>query len=122
MEDIFNRQLKKQYPDYGKKYPKGMINFINIWIESYRQNIENNCSKGGKYYNENKDMRIVYYIYLIINLLNTQFEDKSIYKHVNDLPIYDKYLIIDCLGFNLGMNPHNGNVHLLQIVKKYNLL
>ena len=106
--------------NYEDKYPEGMKNFVKQWISlEWRGEIQDKCSFGGELYRENVDMRYIYFFYLIKRFLNTQFKDKSIFKSVSDLPHYDRYLAIDCLGCYLGMSPHNGNIHLLQIVAKY---
>lgn len=105
---------------YEDQYPEGMKNFVNLWLETdIHLRIQKECGPKGIYYQPDSDMRLVYYYYLVNKFLNTEFQDQSIYKKVRDLPREDRYLAIDCLSYFLGMNPHNGNYHLLQIVKKF---
>ena len=107
-------------PDYEDKYPEGMKNFCKQWINTgwYKQ-IQEMCRPGNKLFRENTDMRYIYYYHLIDRFLETNFQNKELFSKVRDLPDYDRFLAIDCLGCYLGMNPHNGNIHLLQIVKKF---
>lgn len=121
---IFSVEKKKSSTrapiDYESKYPDGMKNFVKQWIsKGWHTEIQNMCGPGKELYKENVDMRYVYYYNLIKKFLNTEFQDQTIYKSVKDLPEEEAYLAIDCLGCYLGMNPHNGNIHLLQIVKKF---
>ena len=105
---------------YNKKYPEGLKNFVHIWVQSgIQQKIQQQAQDSRSRYPKNTDMRIIYYYNLIDKFLNTEFQDQKIYNRVNDLPQEDQLLAIDCLSWYLGMNPHNGNYHLLQIVKKY---
>lgn len=115
-----NKPSSRAPPDYESKYPDGMKNFVNIWLKQGIQGeIQRMCGPNKKLWQENSDMRFIYYYHLIKTFLNTEFQEQSIYKKVKDLPKEDRYLAIDCLGCYLGMNPHNGNVHLLQVVKKF---
>jgi len=123
-EAIFNPPPKKKStrapPNYEDKYPEGMKKFIHQWLgKKWHREIEDMCRPGKKLWRENCDMRYIYYYHLINTFLNTEFQDQSIYKRVRDLPIEERFLAVDCLGCYLGLNPHNGNIHLLQILKKY---
>ena len=107
-------------PNYEDKYPQGMKNFIQSWIKlGWHKQIQDQCAPTGKLFKNNTDMRFVYYYHLIDKFLETKFQKQDMFQKVRDLPDYDRFLAIDCLGCYLGMNPHNGNIHLLQIVKKF---
>lgn len=110
--------------DYDSKFPQGMKQFVSLWLDTdIHQTIQNKCRPQGILYNPNSDMRIIYYYHLINTFLNTKFKEihpeYDEYKDIRSLPKESRYLAIDCLSWSLGMNPHNGNIHLLQIVKKF---
>lgn len=105
---------------YEDRYPKGMKNFVRKWLDTNTHwTIQEQCGPQGSLYRENRDMRMIYYTTLINTFVDTCFEDQSRYKSVRDLPITDRVLVVDCLSWSLGMNPHNGNIYLLQIVDKF---
>ena len=91
-------------------FPEGLINFINLYLDTgIREKIENLCNEYGK------DTRYMYYNMLLSNFLNTEFEDQTEYKKINDLPEEEKMLAIKALDYNLGMGEGNGNEYLLKV-------
>lgn len=105
---------------YEDRYPEGMKNFVRKWLDTNTHwKIQMECGPQGGLYKPEADMRMVYYTTLINTFVDTCFEDQSKYKRVRDLPLADRVLVVDCLSWTLGMNPHNGNIYLLQIVDKY---
>jgi len=118
---LSERESKKHLrKTYHLRFPDGMMNFIDKFLSTDPHlKIQDMCSIGGQLYKEHIDMRITYYRNLILTLLNTSFQDQTVYKTVRDLPLEDRLLLIDCLSYNLGMNPHNGNIHLLEIYERF---
>lgn len=107
-------------PNYDDKYPEGLKSFVGQWLDQgLHLRIQEMCGPGKKLWRDNCDMRFVYYYNLVNTFLNARFEDQTMYTKVRDLPEEDRFLAVDCLGCFLGMNPHNGNIHLLEIVKRF---
>lgn len=119
-EGIEPKKSTRAPPNYEDKYPDGMKAFCRQWVDKgWYLGIIDMCRPGQKLFRPNTDMRFIYYYHLINTFLETEFEDKTEFSKVRDLPDYDRFLAIDCLGCQLNMSPHNGNVHLLQVVKKF---
>lgn len=104
------------------QFPKGMLKFVSLYLDAEPQlKIQKECSVGGKYYNENSNMFHVYFILLLRDFINTEFQDQTYYKKVKDLPEGEILSAIECLGYLLGMNKHNGNEHPLNMIQQYGL-
>lgn len=99
-----------------------MLKFVGLYLDAEPQlRLQKECSAGGKYYDENSNMLHVYFILLIRDFVNTEFQDQTHYKKVKDLPDADVLSAIECLGYLLGMNKHNGNEHPLNMIEQYSL-
>ncbi len=93
---------------FSKKYPFGMHNFIWILLGTdFRNDVA--CLPGQ------------YLVNLVVALLNTYFEDQSIYEKVGNLPRDQQLLCIDCLSYHLGLNNVSGNA-LLAATHQYKLI
>ena len=77
------------------EYPKGLIRFVNIFLDQGVQK---------------KDKQLLLYTFL-----KTEFEDQTEYKRVCDLPEDQIILAIKALEFVLGIQTWNG---LYDIYKK----
>lgn len=74
-----------------------MENFVNVFLDSniHVRLMEHIKKQGGTFFDYNKS--------LVKLILETEFQDQSEFKCVNDLPEYDKKLLLDCFSFQLGL-------------------
>ena len=73
-------------------YPDEMQVFIDLWLDNYD-------------YNE-KAVRIEAFDLfkkVIVDLLYSKFQQPSEYEYVKDLPEEERFLLIKCLGHNIGI-------------------
>lgn len=104
--------------DYESKFPQGMRDFVHQWLRSgLREEIEKQHHRGGKYFVEGQYMFVHYLIRLANAFLNQEFRQPCEFKRVKDAP--DPELAVDCLGWALGLSPHNGTIFYPYLVKRY---
>ena len=73
-------------------YPPEMQVFVGIWLDYYDYN-----SKAIKTDGFTLGRKV------IIDMLNTKFKQPSEYEYVKDLPEEQRFLVIKCLGNNIGV-------------------
>lgn len=73
-------------------YPYEMQIFIDLWLYNYD-------------YNEKAVRMEAFDLFkkVIIDLLHVKFQQPSEYEYVKDLPEEERFLLIKCLGHNIGI-------------------
>lgn len=116
--------------NYADKYPEGMKRFVCKYLDHEKWLVfQKECSPGGIYYKENVNMLYTYFQLLIHDFMNTKFKwekkkdlGNATYERVKDLPKDELLKTIDCLGYFLGLNPHNGSEHLLNVLEMFKMV
>ena len=116
---VKKKKIYDKTVQYKDKFPDGLMRYCILFINDNKTIIQLQLEAQ---INPEIDMRYKYYQLLINKFLDTPFKDQSIYKSIRYMPLKEQILAVECLGHSLGMNPHNGNVHLLQIIEKFNMI
>lgn len=83
---------KLSYNFQDLNYPHEMQVFIKLWLDNYDYNKKAISMEAFALFKK-----------VIIDLLNSNFKQPSEYEYVKDLPEEERFLLIKCLGHNIGV-------------------
>ena len=126
-EKIFNRVTKPDiHKSYSEMFNPNMIKFVESYYDSFDYN-----EMIGKHWNYNEKHNIPHHPDIDIHIpnikkfLNTKFSwsKESIYSDITDFKVSDLpkdmlKILLECLGYVIGVTPHTGT-SLYRVYVKY---
>ena len=80
------------YDFRNSNFPEEMEVFVNLWLDNYDYNSKARTIEAFTLFRK-----------VIVDMLNTKFKQPCEYVYVKDLPEEDRFLLIKCLGQNVGI-------------------